>query len=172
MSDVTKEASVDPIGVDRNANAAGLLREVAEQPDHADGDADLSQRIPLIEETFSVSKQSILTGKVRVSTRTEGVEALAEVTLERSIVDVSRVPVGRIVDEAPSVRTEGDTTIVPVLEERFVIVKQLYLVEELHIRHRVEQDVSTTPVSLRRQTAIVERYGPDGVLLIDPITDQ
>ena len=47
---------------------------------------------------------------------------------------VERVPVDQFVDEAPQVRTEGDVTIIPVLEERYVLEKRLVLVEELHIR--------------------------------------
>ncbi len=45
------------------------------------------------------------------------------------------MPVGRVVDEAPAARAEGDTTIIPVVEERLVVVKQLFLVEEIHVRH-------------------------------------
>ena len=79
-----------------------------------------------------------------------------------------RVPVNRLVDAVPGVRTEGDVTIVPVLEERFVIVKQLYLKEELHIRHRVETTVERVPVTLRRQTATVERVDADGRVTVEP----
>ncbi len=84
---------------------------------------------------------------------------LAEVELDRYRVEVTRVPVGRVVETAPLARVEGDTTIVPVLEERFVVVKQLFLAEELHIRHVVEREVVREPVALRRQHATVERVG-------------
>ena len=69
------------------------------------------------------------------------------------------MPVGLIVDEAPLARAEGDTTIVPVIEERFVVVKQLFLKEELHIRHVVEREVKREAVTLRRQRATVDRRG-------------
>ena len=124
--------------------------------------ADRSETLELLEETIQVSKRDVRSGLVRVSTHTESFEETAEITLDRSVVDVERVPIGLIVDVAPTVRTEGDTTIVPVVEERFVVVKQLYLKEELHIRRRVETEVSRTPVVLRRQIAVVERIGADG----------
>ena len=126
-----------------------------------------SETIPLMEEALHVGKREVVTGAVRVSTRTETTETTADITLERTVADVTRVQVGRLVEEPPTVRTEGDTTIVPVFEERYVVVKQLYLTEELHIRHRVEPVVSHTPVRLRRQTAIVERLDADGRILPD-----
>jgi stress response protein YsnF len=46
---------------------------------------------------------------------------------------------GRIVETAPEIRTEGDVTILPVVEEVLVVEKRLVLKEELHIRRRVRQ---------------------------------
>ena len=119
---------------------------------------DLTLRV--VEETFDVAKRRIVTGTVRVSTRTETVDEVAEVDLDRYRVEVTRVPVGLVVDEAPLARSEGDTTIVPVVEERFIVVKQLFLKEELHIRHVVERETVTEPVTLRRQRVTVERTDP------------
>ncbi len=118
-------------------------------------DDDLTLQV--IEERLAVAKRRIAGGTVKISTTTEVVEEVAEVELDRYRVEVTRVPVGRIVDEAPLARAEGDTTIVSVIEERFVVVKQLFLKEELHIRHVVEREVKREPVTLRRQHAKVER---------------
>ncbi len=92
---------------------------------------------------------------VRVSTHTEAVQEIAEAELDRYRVEVTRVPVERVVDEAPAARAEGDVTIIPVVEERLVTVKQLVLVEELHVRHILERVTVTKPVTLRRQRAVV-----------------
>ena len=127
-----------------------------------DGETEVLQ---ILDETMSVSKREVVTGHVTVTTRTEVRDEIAEIALNRHNVDVTRVPVGRIVEGQPMVRTEGDTTIVPVVEERYVVVKQIYLKEELHIRHVVERDVVTTPVQLRRQHAVVERRGADGAII-------
>ena len=126
------------------------------------------ETIQLLEETLHVSKREVVTGTVRVATRTDVRVEVAVVALDRGIVEGTRVPVDRLVDAAPGVRTEGDVTIVPVLEERFVVVKQLYLKEELHIRHRVETAVEHVPVALRRQTATVERVDADGCVTVEP----
>ena len=113
--------------------------------------------LKLVEERLEVAKRRVAGGVVRISTTTETVEEVAEVELDRYRVEVTRVPIGRIVEEAPLARSEGDTTIVPVVEERFVVVKQLFLKEEVHVRHVVEREVRREPVTLRRQRATVER---------------
>lgn len=113
--------------------------------------------LQVVEERLNVAKRRVSTGGVRVGTRTEVVEAVAEAELDRYRVEVTRVPVGRVVDEAPQARAEGDTTIVPVIEERLVVVKQLFLVEEVHIRHVLESQAVRETVTLRRQHAVIER---------------
>ena len=123
--------------------------------------------VQLLEEVASVSKRRLVKGTVRVTTRTETYEQQTEVTLDRNVVEVTRVPVGRNVEVAPQVRTVGDTTIVPVVEERLVMVKQLFLVEELHVRRHVEQTVAREAVPLRRQHATVERFDSEGRLIVD-----
>ncbi len=126
--------------------------------------------LEVVEERLAVGKVRVAGATVRVSTTTEVVEETAEVELDRYRVEITRVPIGKTVETAPLARVEGDTTIVPVLEERFVVVKQLFLAEELHIRHVVEREVVREPVTLRRQHATVERssdraevVGPDEV---------
>ncbi len=128
---------------------------VASPPDASADDLVLE----VVEERLAVGKVRVAGATVRVSTTTEVVEEIAEVELDRYRVEVTRVPVGKVVETAPLARVEGDTTIVPVLEERFVVVKQLFLAEELHIRHVVEREVVREPVRLRRQHATVERSG-------------
>ena len=109
-----------------------------------------------------MSKRSVRTGSVRISTRTETREEIAEAVLQHGVVDITRVALDRVVDSAPPVRTEGETTIIPVVEERLVVTRQLVLVEELHVRRRVEQEVTHTPVTLRRQHIEVEHLDADG----------
>lgn len=128
-------------------------------------EGDGTEILQILDETLSVSKREVVTGHVKITTRTEVRDEVAEIALNRHRVDVTRVAVGRIVEGHPMVRTEGDTTIVPVVEERYVVVKQIYLKEELHIRHIVEREVVTAPVQLRRQHAVVERQDANGAVI-------
>jgi stress response protein YsnF len=128
--------------------------------------------LPLVEETATVHKREVVTGKVRVHTITDTIEEVAKANLQSDSVEVTRVPVDQVVDAAPKIRTEGDLTIVPVLEEVLVVTKQLVLKEELHIRRRVETETVEVPVSLRKQRAIVEREAPDGTTINEEETDR
>ncbi|MGF9764811.1 YsnF/AvaK domain-containing protein [Microvirga sp. 0TCS3.31] len=116
--------------------------------------------IPLVEEMATVGKRQVVTGRVRVQTVTDTLEELAHADLQRESVEVTRVPIDRIVGTAPGIRTEGDVTIVPVLEEVLVVETRLVLKEELHIRCRVETETVEVPVTLRKQRAVVKREAP------------
>ncbi|WP_128254508.1 YsnF/AvaK domain-containing protein [Falsirhodobacter deserti] len=118
--------------------------------------------LPITEERASVSKERHVSGRVRVSTRTETVESRLPVDLTETEVDVVRVPVDRRIDAAPEVVTQGDLTIIPVVEERLVVTRELYLREEIHVRRVERRETAEVPVTTRRQTAIVERLPPEG----------
>jgi len=51
-------------------------------------------------------------------------------------VTVERVQVNRLVDAAPQSRQDGDTTIIPVVEEVITVQKRLLLREEVRITRR------------------------------------
>ena len=129
------------------------------------GESAGSHSISLLEETAVFSKRRIVTGSVKIETRTELRRESADLVLDRQVVDVTRVAVNRLIEKAPEVRTEGDTTIVPVVEERSVVVKQLFLTEELHIRHRTQRETLQHCVELRRQSAVIQRLDVSGRII-------
>jgi hypothetical protein len=75
------------------------------------------ETLHLLAEEVSGGKETRETGRVRVATRTHEREALVDEDLAREHVEIERVPVGRRVDAVPDVRQEGDTMVVPVMEE-------------------------------------------------------
>jgi len=127
--------------------------------------SESEHRIPVTEEVLAIGKREVLTDRMRVETRTTSFEEIAEAALARTDVEVSRVPVGREVDSPPPVRTEGDVTIIPILEERMVIERRLVLREEVHLKRRRTVETVSVPVELRRQEVVVSRdeldAGPD-----------
>ena len=129
-----------------NKNGADNLSSAAE-----------TEVVPLLQEEVHIGKREVSAGKVRIRTATEAFEEIARETLQGETVEVTRVPVDRIVDEVPQTRTEGGVTIVPVLEEVLFVEKRLVLKEELHIRRQATTETVEVPVTLRRQRAIVER---------------
>jgi uncharacterized protein (TIGR02271 family) len=115
------------------------------------------KKIQLVEESLSVDKERMVTGRVRVATATTTVEDFAQASLAGVRVEVTREHIHREIDEVPQMRVEGDTTIIPVVEEIVVVEKRLVLVEEVRIRQITTSEDVTVPVTLRRQTATVER---------------
>ncbi len=118
--------------------------------------------LPLLEEELRVEKRQVSTGKVRIRSVVETFEDSAAAVLEGERVDVTRVPIDRVVDEAPAIRTEGGVTIVPILEEVLFVEKRLVLKEELHIRRTATRETVSVPVMLRKQRAVVERSDNGG----------
>jgi uncharacterized protein (TIGR02271 family) len=117
--------------------------------------------IPLVEERLSVDTKFRPTATVRVRTRTLEREETIEEALSHESVDVHRVPIDRLVDEPAAVRVEGDTTIVPVHEEVLFVEKRLLLKEEVHLTKRTTDRTETQRVTIRSQTADIERSEPE-----------
>ena len=120
------------------------------------------QVIPIVEETVRIDKRQTVSGKVRVRTEVNSVEQVVRETLTDETVEVTRVPINRRIEQIPEVRTENGVTILPVIEERLVVEKQLFLKEELHIRRDVNTETVEVPVTLRSERAIVERLDANG----------
>ena len=114
-----------------------------------------SVRIPLAAERVIVGTRVRRTGVVRVSTRVERRTTVVDPPLRRQRIEIRRRRVDRFVDGPPEVRREGDTLIVPIVEE--VVTTRLKVVEEVAITLRRSVERRPQRVELRRETAIVER---------------
>ncbi len=130
---------------------------------HAEGSSARGEEqgrdtLQLAAEEARISTRGVITGRVDVRTVTDTVEEIVRSTLRGETIDITRVPIDREVTVAPAVRTEGDTTIIPVLEEVIVVEKRLVLKEEVRIRRISRSDEVETTVPLRRQRAVVERH--------------
>jgi uncharacterized protein (TIGR02271 family) len=115
--------------------------------------------IPLVEERVEVTKNEVETGRLRVRIGVDEREEQVAAELSRDEVEVRRVPRGVPLTELPGVRIEGDTTIIPVVEEEVVIEKRLILVEEIHVVRRTHTSTREVPVTVRAERAEVEREG-------------
>ena len=143
-------------------------REAAEITELAVGDV---VTVPVVEETARVGTRAVETGRVRVRTATETVEEVLRESLRSETVAVTRVPIDRTLaagEVPPGIRTEGEVTIIPVLEEILVVEKRLVLREEVHLRRSASADEVEVPVTLRRQRAVIERVSPEGHVDVYP----
>src|SRR4051812_49902090 len=87
--------------------------------------------VELAEEQLAVGKREVERGRVVVRTRVQERDEVAEVELQQDEATVERVPRGVPVGTMPSEREEGGVLVVPVVEERMIVTKQLILKEEV-----------------------------------------
>jgi|GEM_PF-331371 len=120
-----------------------------------------SDTLPLLAEELSVSKEAVETGRVRVARQTREREALIDEDLTRDRVEIETVPIGSRIDAVPQTRQEGDTTIIPVVEETLVVERQLILKEEVRIKRVRTTEHHKETVMLRYQEAVVSRHPGD-----------
>lgn len=123
--------------------------------------------IPLVEERLVVGKRQVETGRFRVRISIDEREERVPVELAHDEVEIERIPKNLPLAELPSVRLEGTTTIIPVVEEEVVVEKRLVLVEEIHVRRKTATAVEEIPVTLRSEEATVERDGADEAAAVE-----
>jgi uncharacterized protein (TIGR02271 family) len=129
--------------------------------ENSETDGNLDATFPVRQEQLHVGKRLADTGRgVRIHKTVSEQEHIVDEPLLHDELEVEHIPVGAIVAESdpPRLRYEGDTLVVPVLEEVLVVQKQLRLKEEVRItRHRREAHAPQT-VSLRSEHVAVERF--------------
>jgi uncharacterized protein (TIGR02271 family) len=123
----------------------------------------MERRIPVIEERARIDKEVVERGVVRISTSIRENEQVLAEALQHQEVDIQRVSINKEVDAMPTIRQEGDVTVIPIVEERAVVTKQLVLVEELRVHRKTVQEIVQIPVTVHSTEVSVERKrAPDG----------
>jgi uncharacterized protein (TIGR02271 family) len=113
--------------------------------------------VPVIEEELEVGKRRVEGDRVSVRTVPRERTEVVEQPLESMEVEIERIAIDRQIDTAPDIRNDGDTTIIPVVEERLVVEKRLFLREEIHVHRRRVVTQFRQNVTLRSQDVVVER---------------
>lgn len=116
--------------------------------------------LPVVEEQLQVARRLVESGAVRVRKLVHEDVHAVDALLSVETTEVERVAIDRPVDAEVEVRYEDDVMIIPVVEERIVTRKQLFLVEEIRIRRRTSVKSEPIEATLRREEAIVERLDP------------
>lgn len=113
--------------------------------------------IPIIEETAVLKKEIVESGKVLISKRISEHEKVIDEPLLKERVSVERISVNRFIETAPEIRYDGDTMIIPVVEEQLILQKRLCLVEELHVKKQMIETHKPQTVVLRKENIDVKR---------------
>jgi uncharacterized protein (TIGR02271 family) len=117
--------------------------------------------IPLVEETVRVERHPVEGARVRIDTHVKERNAVIEELLRSEEVVVERVPIGAIIETAPPPRQEGDTLVIPLVEEEVFVKRRLVLREELHVTKRATTKRHQSTVPLRSLEATVTRHESD-----------
>jgi len=113
--------------------------------------------LPLLAEEVSVSKQVVETGRVQVARVTHEREQLIDELLAHETVEIDRIPIGQQVATMPAIKEEGDTIVIPIVEEVLVIERRLLLKEEVRVRRVRSTERHQESVTLRHHEAVVTR---------------
>jgi uncharacterized protein (TIGR02271 family) len=117
--------------------------------------------IPVAEEQLEVGKRETEAGRLRLQKRVSEHEQTVDEPLFADEITLERVTINRFIDEPTEARVEGDTTVIPLFEERLVVQKRLVLREEVRITKRRIEHRAPQIVALRREEVTVERVPGD-----------
>lgn len=140
--------------IDQNADKA---LSTADEAVLASTTVEQTMVIPVIDEQVRIDKTVVETGRVRVQKRVHEETQTYNLPTLHQTVDVERVPINRVVEQAPEARYEGDTLVIPVVREEVITMTRLVLVEEVRLKNTYRTDVVSQPVTLRREEVIVDR---------------
>ena len=107
---------------------------------------------------MNIDKKVVESGKVVIHKKVHEENKDVEVPVSHEEVEIKKVAVNKYVSEAPAIRHEGNTTIIPVMKEVAVIEKKLLLVEEVHVTKHVVEKKQERTVPLRKEEIEVEHY--------------
>jgi uncharacterized protein (TIGR02271 family) len=122
-------------------------------------------RIPVTEEVLRVGRRVTDTGRgIRIHKTVSEETLQVDEALQRQELQIEHVTVNAWVDGAPPVqRQEGDTLVIPVLEEVLVVQKRLRLTKEIRITARTRTDHVSEQVVLRKEQVAAERFEDGGL---------
>lgn len=113
--------------------------------------------IQLVEETVRIDTRTVETGKLRVRTIVDEEPVVVSATLSGNYVIVDRVAIDRLVDTVPPPREVDGVMIISVVEERLRVIRELVLVEEVHMRDVRTAEPFEQTLTRRVMRAVIER---------------
>ncbi len=153
-AEVRDAAPQDAVGETNGAEVPTSQTLTAEVPDDA-------AVIPLVAEELRVGKTEVETGRVRIRRETEERTQTVSVPLTQVSWEVEHVPMERVVEAPPEIRQVGDTMIFPLVEERMVVHRELWLREEVHVRRVKTVVEKSADFAVKRDVLVEERVDTD-----------
>lgn len=156
---------LDVIDADNSsAKRIVLTGAIGQRMDAGIVEAGETLTIPVVAEQAFATVREADKGRAVIEKRVETVPHEATVEVGSDEVEVERVRVDEELDAPPTVRQEGDTLIVPVVEEVLVVTKRYLVREEVRVTRRRVTHEETLREDLQREVVTVreERIGDEG----------
>ena len=119
--------------------------------------------LSLAQEELQVGKREVVTGRVEVRTVTDTDKEIVRQELRGKRVEFERQHLDRAWRTATSSSHGRQRHDHSSLEEVLVVKKRLVLKEELHITRHATTELTETPITVRKQRAVVEQLDSEGV---------
>lgn len=116
--------------------------------------------IPVVQEELRIDTRQRETGRVRLTKTVQERDVPIAASSIQEEVQIEHLPVNRFIAEPISVRYEGDTMIIPIMEEVVVVEKRLRLKEEVRVTKRQVTTPVNQTIRLRSEELNVERLAP------------
>ncbi len=120
-------------------------------------------------QTFALSAEEAIAhvheidrGRLLIDKTVELVPHEAQVDVGTDRVEVERVAVDEEVDTPPEVRQEGETLVVPVVEEVLVVTKRYRIIEEVRVTKHRDVTTQTFNEELKREVVTVTEEDAEG----------
>jgi stress response protein YsnF len=113
--------------------------------------------VPIVEEEAKVRTREREGDTVRISRKDASHEETLRIPITHEEVDVQRVKVGARVDGPIEPWRDGETLVIPVMEQVPVVTMQWVVREEIRVTRHARREEREQTVRLRRQEAVVER---------------
>jgi uncharacterized protein (TIGR02271 family) len=114
--------------------------------------------IPVVEEKPVIGKKIIDKAKVIVSKTVNEESQVLNLPSINEQVQIERIPVNKVIDKIPdAIRYEGNTMIIPILQEITVVEKRILLAEEIRITKTAVSSTETKEITLRKEEIKIER---------------
>jgi uncharacterized protein (TIGR02271 family) len=101
-------------------------------------------------------------GRLIIDKTVEMVPHRANVDVGTDRVEVERVPVNEELGTPPRIREEGDTLVVPVVEEVLVVTKRYRVIEEVRVTKHRDVRTETFEEDLKREVVRVTEQDAEG----------
>jgi uncharacterized protein (TIGR02271 family) len=138
------------------SNETNFRQEEKDQPQFSQHENSFT--LPVVEETVHVDQKTIETGKVKISKTVKVDTETVNLLQVQEEVQIERIAINEFVQTPPPpLRYEGDTIVIPVLQEVMVTEKRLLLIEEVRITKQKVESKESEEVVLRKEEIKVQR---------------